>query len=159
MNYAKDTKKGKYVVKYRDKYIGTNAPEFKSTWEQRVFYELDTLAHVVRWGYEVHDIPYYNPISKKDTIYKPDLFVTTEVGGVMRNFLIEIKPAAFTRPPEPPKTKDGRRPSPAMIDKYRRTQAAYLVNAAKWESAKAWCRRHNVTWFVMDENSCPFMKG
>lgn len=159
MNYKKDTKKGRYVIKYRDKYIGTQMPEFKSAWEQRVFYEMDTLAHVVRWGYEVHDIPYYNPVTKKDTIYKPDLFVTTLVDGNTNNFLIEIKPAAFTKPPAPPKTKDGRKPSPAMIDKYRRAQMAYLINAAKWAAAETWCRRHNVTWLIMDENTSPFMKG
>ena len=156
MNYTTDTKKGIYVVKNRQKYIGTKNPVFKSLWEQRTFYELDNLAHVARWGYECQQIPYFHPIYKRTSVYYPDLFVTTDIGGVLKNFMIEIKPAKFAVPPPPPKAKN---PTPGVIDKYRKAQAAYMINVAKWEAAVAWCRRHKVEWMVMTEESNPFIAG
>ena len=150
MNYLKDTKKGKYIVKNLHKYIGKKHPVFKSMWEQNIFFMLDNNPFIKKWGYECQPIPYFNIVTQKNTMYYPDIFFhrVDEQGNHMQ-FLLEIKPHKFTRPPVPPKTRNA-----AALERFRRQKAAYAINLCKWEEAEKWCRRHNVEWMLVTEKNC-----
>lgn len=150
MDYRKDTKRGRYIVENTHKYIGTKHPVFKSTWEQRLFYMFDHNPYVKKWGYECQPLPYYNPVYKKQTIYYPDLFVhIVDQDGSHKNFLIEVKPFKFTHAPELPKLKTYK-----ALDRYKKAQAAYLINVSKWQAAEVWCAKHKVIWMIVTENTC-----
>lgn len=150
MDYKKDTKRGRYVVENVHKYIGNKHPIFKSTWEQRVFYMLDHNPYVKKWGYECQPLPYYNPVYRRESIYYPDIYVhVVDDNGKHTNYLIEIKPDKFTKPPTLPKVK-----TYAAMDRYKKAKMAFAINAAKWQAAEAWCIRHKVVWMRVTEKNC-----
>lgn len=150
MNYLKDTKKGRYIVQNPHKYIGSKHPVFKSKWEQQIFFMLDHNPFIKKWGYECQPIPYFNKVTNKQTVYYPDIFFhRVDDEGNHLQFLVEIKPFKFARPPEMPKRK-----TPATMNRYKKQQAAYLINLCKWEEAEKWCTRHRVQWMILTEKNC-----
>ena len=111
---------------------------------------MDNNRYVVKWGYECHTIPYFNPIKNAQTIYYPDIFAhVVNTKGEHSNFLIEIKPAQFRVPPQYP-----RKATKASLTRYAKAKIAYQINVAKWQAAEAWCRRHNVKWLILSEAEC-----
>lgn len=165
MNYLKDTIKGIYTIVNPQKYFGTKNPIFKSSWEAKLFYVMDINPHIIKWGYECQEVPYFNPVKGKYTVYYPDIFChVMQTSGQVKQFLIEIKPYKMCIPPTPPKTP--KKLTPNSLKKYENAQRRYLVdnenykiNVEKWKTAEAWCHRHNITWMLLNEKNTPlFLK-
>jgi hypothetical protein len=73
------------------------------------------------------------------TIYVPDfLMIYTDAGGNQHAEVIEVKPVKETSLQEAGKSP--------------RAQAAAILNMAKWEAARAWCKAHNLVFRVVTEN-------
>ena len=129
---AYDYKQGFFRPKHPKKYIGdpTNIV-FRSGWEKRVMQSLDENLNVVRWASEEIIIPYISPIDNRPHRYFVDFYVEAKLAdGSIKKMLLEVKPAAQTKPPKAPKRKTKRYISEVMT---------YGVNEAKWKAAKEFC--------------------
>jgi hypothetical protein len=134
------TYKGRYVPKNPKKYMG-NADNiiYRSNWEQRMFYRLDTDPGVVRWASEEFCIPYINPIDNKVHRYFPDIYLENIHG---EKFVIEIKPMQQTKAPEK-KNPNSR--------KYLTEVSTYLINKNKWIAAEQFCKERGWQFKIITE--------
>jgi hypothetical protein len=129
---------GKYTLKNPAKYLGNNTPTYRSSWEFAFMRFCDEHPSVTQWASEAVKIPYRNPLTGKQTIYVPDFFIAyTDAKGTNHVELIEIKPQNQTI-----KEKLGRS---------RANQAHWVINQAKWEAARAWCKQKKIFFRVVNE--------
>lgn len=129
---AYDYKQGFFRPKHPKKYIGdpTNIV-YRSGWEKRVMQSLDDNLNVVRWASEEVVIPYISPIDNRPHRYFVDFYVEAKLAdGSIKKMLLEVKPAAQTKPPKAPKRRTKRYLSEVMT---------YGVNEAKWKAAREFC--------------------
>jgi hypothetical protein len=135
---AKRFAQGIYEVKNPQKYVGLSKPKFRSSWEMMFFMFCDNNPSVIKWASESIKIPYKNPLTGKQTIYIPDVFVMYQNKyGKQIAELIEIKPSAQTNLTEARSLKD---------------KAAVVVNNAKWAAAAAYCKRMGIKFRVITES-------
>jgi hypothetical protein len=128
---------GLYTLSNPSKYIGKRTPKYRSGWELAVFRMCDHHNSVIAWGSETHRIPYRNPLTGKNTTYVPDLLmVYQDNSGKQHAEIVEIKPSGQT------------------LGEARGAQnkAAAVVNQAKWEAARAWCKAQGLGFRVITEN-------
>lgn len=130
---------GKYNLKNPGKYIGNRTPTYRSGWEFAFMRFCDEHPAISNWASEAVKIPYRNPLTGKQTIYVPDFFIVyADKGGQKRVEVIEVKPENQTV-----KEKLGRS---------RHNQASWIVNQAKWEAARAWCKQQGIVFRVVNEH-------
>lgn len=130
---------GKYALKNPEKYAGNKTPTYRSSWEWAMMKFCDENPNVSQWASEAIKIPYRNPLSGKYTIYVPDFFIVyVDKKGKQRVELIEVKPENHTN-----RQKLGRS---------KVNQAHWVVNQAKWEAARAWCKQNGLFFRVITEN-------
>lgn len=113
---------------------------YRSSWELKLMTNLDKNADVIEWQSEEFSIPYRSPTNGRLRRYFPDFLVVRKVNGKTITELIEVKPAAQTRPPVKSK---GRRYIKEAID--------YAVNQAKWEAAQQFCQSRGFNFVVYTE--------
>ena len=129
---------GKYTIKNAEKYIGTNTPTYRSSWEFAFCQFCDNHPNIINWASEAIKIPYRNPLTGRQSIYVPDfLVVYQDKNGSQRTELIEIKPSSQT--------------TMEAAGKNRQNAAAVAVNMAKWQAANAWAKRTGITFKVITE--------
>lgn len=129
---------GVYTVKNPEKYIGKGVPKYRSSWEMMFFSFCDNNPSVLQWASESIHIPYRNPLTGKQTIYIPDVFmVYVNKNGQKLGELVEIKPSAQTNLQE----------ARSMRDK-----AHAVINQAKWAAASAYCKRLGIRFRVITES-------
>lgn len=137
---------GKFQLKNPQKYVGNKKPTYRSSWEFVFMTMCDNNDAVLQWASEAVHINYRNPLTGRNTIYVPDfLMVYVDANGKQHAEVIEVKPTKETSLQEA-----GRSP---------RAQAAAILNMAKWEAARAWCRAHNLNFRVITENDIFHMGG
>ena len=129
---------GKYTLKNPTKYIGTKVPTYRSSWEYTFMKFCDEHPSVSQWASEAVQIPYRNPLTGKQTIYVPDFFIVyADKGGKQKVELIEVKP----------KNQSVRE----NLGRSRANQAHYVINMAKWEAARSWCKQKGIFFRVITE--------
>jgi len=129
---------GKYNLQNPDKYVGNRTPTYRSSWEFAFMRFCDNHPSVNKWASEAIRIPYRNPFTGKYTIYVPDFFISyVDANGKSHAEVIEVKPLNHTI-----KEKLGRSKS---------NQAHYVLNQAKWEAARAWCKQQNIVFRIVSE--------
>ena len=128
---------GKYQVKNPEKYMGKRLPNYRSSWEFTFMSFCDKNPAVINWVSEGVKIPYYNPVSGKQTIYVPDfLVVYVDANQRQHTELVEIKPS-----------------KEATMESARsyRDKLMVAMNMAKWAAADSWCRANNMRFRVVTE--------
>ena len=106
----------------------------------------DTNPSVLQWASEAVRINYRNPLTGQNTIYVPDFLITyNDAQGRQHAEVVEIKPLKET--------------TLENAGKSIRNQASAILNMAKWEAARAWCRAHRLTFRVVTENDIFRMGG
>lgn len=128
---------GRYTPKNPKKYIGKGIPVYRSGWELAVFRMCDNHPGILGWGSETHSIPYKNPLTGKPSRYVPDLLmVYHDKTGQKHAEMVEIKP------------------SKQILGeaKTQQQKMAAVLNQAKWEAARAWCRKQGLGFRVLTEN-------
>lgn len=129
---------GIYTVKNPQKYVGKGVPKYRSSWEMMFFNFCDNNPAVLQWASESIHIPYRNPLTGRQTIYVPDVFMLYQnKGGQQIAELIEIKPSAQTNIHEARNIRD---------------KAHAVVNQAKWAAATAYCKRIGIKFRVITES-------
>lgn len=130
---------GKFNLKNPEKYVGNRTPTYRSGWEFAFMRFCDEHPAITKWASESIRIPYRNPLTGKQTIYVPDFFIAyNDKNGRQRVEVIEVKPENQTI-----KEKLGRS---------RYNQASWVVNQAKWEAARAWCKQQGVMFRIVSEH-------
>jgi hypothetical protein len=130
---------GKFQPKNPAKYIGIGTPSYRSSWEYAFMTFCDNNPAVTNWASESIKIPYRNPFTGKQTVYVPDFFINyVDTHGKMHAEVIEVKPLKQTSLKEAGRSKHA--------------QAHAVLNMAKWEAARAWCKQQNVFFRVISEN-------
>ena len=130
---------GKYKLKNPEKYVGTKTPTYRSSWEFAFMRFCDEHPNVEKWASEAIKIPYRNPLTGKQTIYVPDFFIAyANKAGKQKVELIEVKP-------ENQSIKE-------RLGKSRANQAHWIINQAKWEAARAWCKQKGIFFRVVTES-------
>lgn len=130
---------GKFKLKNPEKYMGNKTPTYRSGWEFAFMRFCDEHPAITNWASEAVKIPYRNPLTGKYTIYVPDFFIAyADKNGQKRVEVIEVKPENQTL-----KEKLGRS---------RHNQASWVVNQAKWEAARAWCKQQGIIFRVVSEH-------
>lgn len=144
-------KKPRYTLNHPEKYLGDpNNVVYRSTWELNAFKFCDNNKHVLLWASEEIKIPYMKPVfnnlgrlTTKAAIYYPDLYVEyVNKSGELIKELIEIKPKKQTR------ASRARTYTTNLFE-----NMAYMVNTAKWDAAKAWCKPRQVNFRLITEDS------
>ena len=128
---------GKYTIKNPEKYIGKKAPTYRSSWEFTFCSFCDNNPAVLNWASEAIQIPYFNPVSGKQTIYVPDfLIVYTDAKQNKHTELIEIKPSKEVT---------------METAKSYRDKLMVAINMAKWAAADSWAKANNIRFRVVTE--------
>ena len=143
MVYAKEIYKGRFIPRNRLKYLGKASDIiYRSSYELKFMNWCDLNESVIGWVSEEIVIPYRSPLDKRIHKYYIDFYAEIkQANGVIKKYLIEVKPKRFTKPPEPRrKTK-----------KYLQEVAQWGVNEAKWNSAKQFCKKQNMEFMIITE--------
>jgi hypothetical protein len=128
---------GKYQVKNPEKYMGKRLPSYRSSWEFTFMSFCDNNPAVINWVSEGVKIPYFNPVSGKQTIYVPDfLVVYIDANQRQHTELVEIKPS---------------KESTMESAKSYRDKLSVAINMAKWAAADSWARANNMRFRVVTE--------
>lgn len=129
---------GKYQVKNAEKYIGKKQPTYRSGWEFTFMTFCDNNPAVVSWASEPFMVPYRNPFTGKNTIYVPDFLIVYMDKGQQRHAeVVEVKP---------------RKEVALENARSDRDRAAAILNAAKWQAAKAWCAQQGLRFRIVTED-------
>lgn len=136
--------KGYFKPTHPEKYRGdpTNII-YRSSYELKFMMYLDRHPYIVEWASEEFSIPYRSPIDNKIHRYFPDFYVKKRTSeGRVEVLVIEIKPAAQTKPPKVQNTRTRR---------YIREVVTYGINEAKWKAAEAFCEDRNWKFLKLTE--------
>ena len=129
---------GKFRLKFPEKYAGNRTPTYRSSWEYTFMKFCDEHPNVSQWASEAVKIPYRNPLTGKQTIYVPDFFIVyADKGGKQKVELIEVKPKNQS-------VKE-------RLGRSRANQTHYIMNMAKWEAARSWCKQKGIFFRVITE--------
>lgn len=136
---SNDYVQGRYTPVNPEKYVGSNIPQFRSSWEWTVMKMLDTNPNIVAWASESIKIPYINPFTGKHTVYVPDFLVRyVNASGITKTEIIEVKPAKETFLEQA---------------KSQRNKAAVALNTYKWAAANAYAKAHGMSFRVLTESN------
>ena len=117
--------------------MGKRLPSYRSSWEFTFMSFCDNNPAVINWVSEGVKIPYFNPVSGKQTVYVPD-FIVVYVDANQRQHteLVEIKPS-----------------KEATMESARsyRDKLSVAINMAKWAAADSWARANNMRFRVVTE--------
>jgi hypothetical protein len=131
--------KGAYKLKYPEKYAGSTAPIFRSSWEVAVMRMCDENPSIEQWASEPIKIPYRDPLTGKQSLYVPDFLVTFVDRNQQKHAeLWEVKPAN-----QQILEKVGKNPY---------NQAQFVKNQAKWAAASIWCRNQGIKFRILNEH-------
>jgi len=133
-NYAQ----GRYVPTNPEKYAGNKTPVYRSSWELTMMRFCDNNPAVLQWASEAIKIPYRNPLTGRSTVYVPDFFIVyQDRSGRTHAELVEIKPSKET--------------TLEAAGRSVRNRASVLLNYAKWEAARAFCKQNGIVFRVISE--------
>ena len=137
-------KKGIYKPVNRKKYLGTQDPVYRSSYELHFFRWCDNNPRVLEWTSESVVIPYMSPLDNKFHKYYVDNSIVYKINEkTVKKFLVEIKPSKQTEPPK----RHGNKKERTFI-----TEATtYAKNLAKWEAANKWCEGKNFDFLILTE--------
>lgn len=132
--------KGKFLPINPKKYVGdVTSIVFRSSWECKYMSSLDTDPNVISWASEEVIVNYFDPSKGKYRRYFPDFLVRYKDDTVE---MVEIKPSVQTIPP-----KLGKKSQKTILAE----AATYATNSAKWEMARAYCRKKGWKFILLTE--------
>lgn len=129
------------------KYIGSDLPIYRSSWEERVMYYFTHNKNVVRWSSEKVVIPYKNPLDGKVHRYYVDFYCEMmSNSGNIGKYLVEVKPKKQCIPPIVPKNKTAKAKA-----RYNKEAEVFIINQAKWKAANAFSESKGWKFVILTE--------
>jgi hypothetical protein len=116
----------------------------RSSWETRFASWCDKNPSVVKWCSEETVVPYRCPTDNKLHRYFIDFKIKVRTkDNQLKTYLVEVKPAKQTQPPEFP----GR-----QTKRYLTESLTFMKNKAKWAAANEWCKDRGYEFVIITEN-------
>ena len=136
--------KGKYKPLRPYKYKGNPTKvTYRSLWERKFMQYCDDNMNVLEWASEEMFVWYKSPVDNRAHRYFPDFYIKVrESTGVIKKYIIEVKPKRQTKPPAKPKRQ---------TRGYLREAFEYAKNKAKWKAANEWCLDRGCEFKVLTE--------
>lgn len=134
-----------YKPMFPEKYTGdpTNIV-MRSSWETRFASWCDKNPSVVKWSSEETIIPYRCPTDDRIHRYFVDFKIQIRnKDGLLKTYLIEVKPAKQTQPPVYP----GRN-----TQRYITESMTFIKNQAKWKAAVEWAKDRGYEFKIITEH-------
>lgn len=138
-------KQGLYTPRFPEKYIGdVTKIRYMSSYELNVHTYFDNNPNILRWASEEIAIPYVHPVDNKIHNYYPDYYIEykNSKGELIRE-IIEVKPDKQVKTP----TKRGKSKKTQITE-----AVTHAINTSKWQYAKAFCDKLNITFRILTEN-------
>lgn len=137
---------GKYTPKNPSKYRGdVTAVIYRSSWELKFMVWCDTNPNIVEWSSEETIIPYVCPTDNRPHRYFVDFKIRVrEKTGDIQTYIVEIKPDAQTRPPDPSRKK---------TKTYMTEVMTWGKNEAKWKAAQEYCLDRGYKFVIVTEHT------
>lgn len=135
---------GKYVVKFPEKYVGdVSNVVYRSGWELRFMLWCDSNSSVLKWQSEETVIPYRCGTDNRLHRYFLDfrIQVMTKT-GIVKTYLVEIKPYAQTIPPVYPGKQTKR---------YLTESMTFIKNQSKWKAAEQYAKERGWEFIKITE--------
>ena len=136
-------KQGVYIPANASKYRGNHRNIFyRSSWEKIFMRWCDRNQNIIEWGSEEFFIPYRAPDGKVRRYY-PDFYIKVrDQTGVLKKYIIEIKPDKQTRAPvQGKKTRK----------QFLYESNTFLKNQAKWKAARKYCKKRQAEFLIFTE--------
>lgn len=139
---------GRYNIKNQQKYMGTNGPAliYKSRNELIVFDKMDNDPKVIRWGYEILEIPYFCQVDGKIHKYRTDIYCEIMQDGTPMKCLIEVKSSEDLKQPTKPTLMN-----PRSQRRYTLAMRTFIVNMNKWKAAADFCKKSGIKFMFLTE--------
>ncbi len=134
-----------YKPMFPEKYEGDPTQIImRSSWETRFASWCDKNPSVVKWLSEETVIPYRCPTDNKIHRYFVDFKIRVKTkDNQLKTYLVEVKPAKQTQPPEFP----GR-----QTKRYLTESLTFMKNQAKWKAANEYCKDRGYEFVIITEN-------
>lgn len=140
---------GYFNPKNLQKYVGEQPVIYRSSWERKFMMWCDSTVDVLTWSSEPVKIPYWSKLHKKQRTYYPDFYIKIQKkDNTIEHMLIEIKPSAQIKKPEPPK-KNSRK----ALESYKFLAEQYVINKDKYAAAQDFAIQRGWKFAVMTEKS------
>jgi hypothetical protein len=135
----------KYKPVFPDKYEGDHTNIImRSSWETRFASWCDKNPSVVKWCSEETIIPYRCQTDGKIHRYFIDFKIKVKKqDGTIKTYLVEVKPAKQTVPPEFP----GR-----QTKRYLTESLTFIKNQSKWRAATEYCKDRGYEFVIITEH-------
>jgi hypothetical protein len=136
--------KRKYVPMFPEKYSGDpTCIIMRSSWETRFASWCDKNPSVIKWKSEETVVPYRCPTDDKLHRYFIDFQIQIrQKDGILKTYLVEVKPSAQTKPPIFP----GKRTQRYITESY-----TYIKNQAKWAAADNYAKDRGWEFKIITE--------
>jgi hypothetical protein len=133
-----------YKPLFPEKYAGDpTCIIMRSSWETRFASWCDKNPSVIKWSSEETIIPYRCPTDDKVHRYFVDFKIQIKTkDGLLKTYLIEVKPAKQTQPPVYP----GRN-----TQRYLTESMTFIKNQAKWKAATDWAKDRGYEFKIITE--------
>ncbi|RKX17758.1 MAG: hypothetical protein DRP51_10340 [Candidatus Zixiibacteriota bacterium] len=144
MYNQKTLHQGTYKSRNPDKYKGNPAKIiFRSGLELKFFRFFDHNKAVVQWNSEEVIVPYTSDLDGRMHRYFVDIWAKIKgKGGKIQEYLIEIKPFAYTK--EPPQQNKKTRA-------YQQKVYEYIKNVNKWKAADVFAKKKGQKFIILTE--------
>jgi hypothetical protein len=134
---------GSYKPRYPDKYKGNpNSIVFRSGLELKFFRFFDHNKAVLLWNSEEVIVPYVSDIDGKLHRYFVDIWAKMNGKNGVQEYIIEIKPFAFTQAPPQQNRK---------TQTYQRKVMEYIKNLNKWKAADEYAKKQGQKFIILTE--------
>lgn len=132
-----------FIPENKSKYKGTYPIYLRSGWEIKFAKWCDEKPYVLEWTSESAYINYYNVTKRRMARYFPDFSLKVKTkSGEIKHWLVEVKPAVQTKPPE----RRGKKKTTQMYE-----AATWIENQCKWKAAREWCKCRNIEFKIITE--------
>lgn len=137
--------KRRFVPAFPEKYSGdSTCIIMRSSWETKFASWCDKNPSVVKWKSEETVVPYRCPTDDKIHRYFVDFQIQIKnKEGLLRTYLVEVKPAAQTIPPVYP----GR-----QTQRYLTESMTFIKNQAKWKAASEYAKDRGWEFKIITEH-------
>ena len=126
-----------------EKYVNKDLPIARSTWETSFMKWCDLNPSIVKWSSEALEIPYYDPVKRKNRRYYPDFTIQVkDINESISTWVIEIKPYKETIQPLRGKKKERT---------FLYEMLTFQTNNAKWQAANMFCKKYGIQFKLLTE--------
>ena len=144
----KTVKKGYYHVINKDKLRNEKKVlYYRSGLEKKMMEICDHSTSILEWSYEDVILEYQLQKDLGTNIthrYIMDFWVKKRIKGIVKEYLVEIKPYALLFPPKVPKRK---------TKKFLEEVELYSINLAKWNKAQEFAKSNGISFVIVTEKT------